>query len=87
MIQRSIVGLIVARLFRGRDQMSAQRHILRYRDFQKLVVQEVYLLLRQEATTYRHNRGFQRTLERLKDPEQEVCFRISFKTKQGIKLV
>ncbi|CAL8346303.1 unnamed protein product [Lota lota] len=39
--------------------------------FQKLVVQEVYLLLQKEATMYQNNHGFQRTLERLMDPEQE----------------
>ncbi|CAL8346368.1 unnamed protein product [Lota lota] len=78
LIQRSTVGLIVAQLFRGRDQMSSQSHILRYRAFQKLVVQEVHLLLQKEATMYQNNHGFQQTLERLMDPKQKERLKEAF---------
>ena len=87
MIQRSTVGFIVAQLFRGRDEMSSLSHIDRYRAFQNLVVREVHLLLQEEATMNQDNPGFERTLERLKDPVQEVCFRFSYKTKQQIQFV
>ncbi|CAL8301753.1 unnamed protein product [Arctogadus glacialis] len=70
-IQRSTVGFIVAQLFRGRDEMSSPSHIDRYRAFQNLVVREVHLLLQEEATMNQGNPGFERTLERLKDPVQE----------------
>ncbi|XP_056456844.1 uncharacterized protein LOC130390754 isoform X1 [Gadus chalcogrammus] len=70
-IQRSTVGFIVAQLFRGRDQMSSPSHIDRYRAFQNLVVREVHLLLQEKATMNQDNPGFERTLERLKDPLQE----------------
>ncbi|XP_030224876.1 uncharacterized protein LOC115552718 [Gadus morhua] len=70
-IQRSTVGFIVAQLFRGRDEMSSPSHIDRYRAFQNLVVREVHLLLQEEATMNQDNPGFERTLERLKDPVQE----------------
>ena len=86
MIQRSTVGF-VAQLFRGRDEMSSPSYIDRYRAFQNLVVREVHLLLQEEATMNQGNPGFERTLERLKDPVQEVCFRFSYKTKQQIQFV
>ncbi|CAL8301793.1 unnamed protein product [Arctogadus glacialis] len=70
-IQRSTVGFIVAQLFRGRDEMSSPSYIDRYRAFQNLVVREVHLLLQEEATMNQDNPGFERTLERLKDPVQE----------------
>lgn len=65
-------------LFRGPDRTFCPAQIRRKdRAFKKELVEHVHLLLEKQATKYQRNRVFGRTLERLKDPQQEVCFRLS----------
>ncbi|CAL8264958.1 unnamed protein product [Gadus morhua 'NCC'] len=45
------------------DELSSQSHIPLYRAFQKLLVHNFHLLLQTEATIYRNNPVFQRTMD------------------------
>ena len=74
LIQQSTAELVVEELFRGQDQTFCQSQASKYQAFENELVEHVHLLLEKEAKTYRNNRVFKQTLERLMDPVQEVCF-------------